>query len=74
MILSDHAIDRMADYNLGKTHILATLIHGIEEPARHSGTGIPRRLYRYDDLVVVTEPAVTGDEVVVTAYIRTGGV
>ena len=64
--MTDYAMRRMALYNIGKPHILAAMING-EEENTISPTGVPRKRYTFDDLVVVTEG---DDAIVVTTYFK----
>jgi len=68
MIITDHAEHRMTLYQIGKPHVLAVMINGEEEDA-FSPTGVPRKRYTLNGLVVVTESNSAGDdEIVVTTY------
>jgi hypothetical protein len=70
VILTRHAIERMERYCIGKPHILSVLISGCWSKTM-SPTGIKRKLYCLNDLVVVTEDnAARNDDVVITVYFK----
>lgn len=70
MFLTKHAMERMELYCIGKPHVLSVLINGCWSKTV-SPTGVERKRYWLNDLVVVTEDSATiNDEVVITVYFK----